>query len=151
MKVSALAAFREAVYTPNDTYYAGYQADDNGLINVPAAWGGSRGAGVRVSVLDTGCQLDHPDIGSGSSGKVKVWKNFTSKKTTDASDTNGQGTHTAGTVGARTGNGEGVAAAGFDREQAVGSRGICRKVFKIKRPDYRSGQLERDLNFLMVS
>src|SRR5688572_11087674 len=57
---------RKATLTPNDTYYASNQADDLGLINCPSAWDVSRGAGVRVAVLDTGCQLSHPDIGSGS-------------------------------------------------------------------------------------
>ena len=69
---------REASIAPSDTYYAGYQADDYGLIKCPAAWDMSKGAGVRVAVLDTGCQLSHPDIGyigSSSSGKVKVSSN----------------------------------------------------------------------------
>lgn len=111
---------RQATVTPNDTYYASYQADDFGLINCPAAWDISKGTGVRVAVLDTGCQLSHPDIGSGTSGKVKVWRNFTGKRPTDVNDINGHGTHTAGTVGARTNNARGVAAAGFDCHLAVG-------------------------------
>ena len=110
---------RKATLTPNDTYYASNQADDLGLINCPSAWDVSRGAGVRVAVLDTGCQLSHPDIGSGSSGKVKASRNFTTGKTSDVSDKNGHGTHTAGTVGARTNNARGVAAAGFDCDLVI--------------------------------
>lgn len=111
---------RQATVTPNDTHYAAYQADDFGLINAPAAWDLSTGSGIRVAVLDTGCQLNHPDIGSGASGKVKVWRNFSSGKATDVADKNGHGTHTAGTVGARTNNGTGVAGAGFNCELAIG-------------------------------
>lgn len=106
---------------PNDYFYAAYQADDFGLIRCPAAWGVSTGAGIRVAVLDTGCQLNHPDIGFGSTGKAKVWKNFTTTgKSSDVADKNGHGTHTAGTVGAKTNNGTGVAAAGFNCELAIG-------------------------------
>jgi len=112
---------RQPTFTPNDTYYASYQADDFGLIGCPAAWDVSKGAGKRVSVLDTGCQLSHPDIGSGSSGKVKAWKNFTtSGASTDVKDNNGHGTHTAGTVGAKTNNSSGVASAGVNCELAIG-------------------------------
>src|SRR6185295_17848099 len=110
---------RHASLVPNDTYYAGYQTGAFGLINCPGAWNVSQGAGKRVAVLDTGCQLNHPDIGSGSAGKVKVWRNFSSSGTsTDVKDLNGHGTHTAGTVGARTNNAVGVAGAGFNCELA---------------------------------
>lgn len=106
---------------PNDPLYATDQVDDYDLIRCPGAWSVSTGAGVRVAVLDTGCFSGHPDIGVGSSGKVKVWKNFTtSGKSTDVSDKHGHGTHTAGTVGAKTNNGTGVASAGFDCELAIG-------------------------------
>ncbi len=105
--------------TPNDTYYARYQASPFGLVRLPAAWDVSRGAGVRVAVVDTGCEVAHPDIGSGASGKVKAVRNFTTRDTADVTDQDGHGTHTAGTVGARTGNRRGVAAAGYDCELAI--------------------------------
>jgi thermitase len=104
------------VVTPNDTYYTQYQATELGLIKVPAAWSISQGAGVRVAVLDTGCQTNHPDI----NGKVKVVRNFTTGSLTDVSDINGHGTHTAGTVGAQTNNGAGVAGVGYSCELAIG-------------------------------
>jgi subtilisin len=32
------------------------------LINAPAAWGITRGAGVRIGIIDTGIDEDHPDL-----------------------------------------------------------------------------------------
>jgi thermitase len=112
-------AVRTKRATPNDTYYARYQAASYGLIRLPAAWDVSRGAGVRVAVLDTGCEVAHPDIGSGATGKVKAVRNFTTRDTADVRDPDGHGTHTAGTVGALTGNGRGVAGAGYLCELAI--------------------------------
>ncbi|MBI4563493.1 MAG: S8 family serine peptidase [Planctomycetes bacterium] len=129
---------RTKTVEPNDTYYnfafsklytnrgLNDQKDDFRLIRCPEAWGVSTGAGARVSVLDTGCQINHVDIGSGTAGKVKVWRNFTASGTesvsenTNVSDSDGHGTHTAGTVGARTNNARGVAGAGWDCELAIG-------------------------------
>lgn len=111
---------RQKTLVPSDTYYAAYQADDYGLIRAPEAWDVSQGTGIRVAVLDTGAQLNHPDLGSGTSGKIKLWRNWTSFLSMDVTDLDGHGTHTAGTIGARTNNGTGVAAAGFNCELAIG-------------------------------
>lgn len=117
-----------ATHDPNDPYYAtdpntnsnyNEQKRQFDLIRCSEAWDVVRGAGVRVAVLDTGCQLNHPDIGSGPEGKVKIWRNFTSSRTADVTDKNGHGTHTAGTVGARTNNARGVAAVGYEAELAI--------------------------------
>lgn len=57
-------------------------------------------SGVHVAILDTGIDLDHPDLNvSGSS------KNCSSSGLDDG---NGHGSHVAGTVGAKGGNGIGV-------------------------------------------
>lgn len=117
-----------ATHDPNDPYYAtdpntnsnyNEQKRQFDLIRCSEAWDVVRGSGVRVAVLDTGCQLNHPDIGSGPEGKVKIWRNFTSSRTADVTDKNGHGTHTAGTVGARTNNARGVAAVGYEAELAI--------------------------------
>jgi thermitase len=109
-----------ASLAPNDPRYSSNQTPAFALINAPQAWDLSKGAGIRVCVLDTGVRSDHEDLGAGSSGKVKLGKNFTSTTTTDFADRNGHGTHTSGTVGAQTNNGIGVSGAGFDCELAMG-------------------------------
>jgi subtilisin len=53
---------------------------------------GNRGAGVKVAVLDTGIDLDHPD--------VRVAGGVTLAGGKDADDKNGHGTHVAGTIAA---------------------------------------------------
>lgn len=66
----------------------------HGLIGVPEAWKSSRGKGVLVAVLDTGCDLSHPDLVS----QIEDHKDFTGKGT--AQDGHGHGTHCCGIVAA---------------------------------------------------
>lgn len=70
------------------------------LLNVPAAWQTSRGAGVRVAVLDTGIDAAHPDL----AGAVDDARDFTGSRHGPA-DANGHGTHCAGVIGARRNDG----------------------------------------------
>ncbi|MBI3976693.1 MAG: S8 family serine peptidase [Chloroflexi bacterium] len=60
-------------------------------------------ASIGIAILDTGIDLDHPDL----AGKVVQNANFTASDTVD--DRYGHGTHVAGTAAALTGNGIGVA------------------------------------------
>ena len=53
---------------------------------------GDKGAGVKVAILDTGCDMNHPDL----KGRVKVSTDFSGKGT--AQDGNGHGTHVAGII-----------------------------------------------------
>lgn len=108
--------------TPNDTYYA-YQWHYKNF-NLPAAWDVTTGSGSPVvAVIDTG-KTAHPDL----SGRWVGGYDFISSATT-AGDGNGRdsdptdvgdrtsagatssfhGTHVAGTIGANTNNGLGVA------------------------------------------
>ncbi len=64
-------------------------------IKAPLAWGTSKGSGVRAAILDTGIQLDHPDLKNNIIGGVNT---INSRKT--ANDDNGHGTHVAGIVAA---------------------------------------------------
>ncbi|MFF4807835.1 S8 family serine peptidase [Micromonospora chersina] len=82
-------------------------ADSTAQIGAPAAWAAGRdGAGVKVAVLDTGFDTDHPDL----AGRVSASATFVPGETVE--DGNGHGTHVASTVG-----GSGAASAG--REQGV--------------------------------
>lgn len=67
------------------------------LLQVPQVWNtGYTGKGVKVAVVDTGVDTEHPDI----SGKVLATKDFTG---TRYQDDVGHGTHVAGAI-AGTGN-----------------------------------------------
>jgi serine protease AprX len=53
------------------------------------------GEGVRVAVIDTGVDADHPDL----RGRVVAWKDFVNNEKTPYDDT-GHGTHVAGIIAA---------------------------------------------------
>jgi lantibiotic leader peptide-processing serine protease len=70
-------------------------------IDAPEAWElGYRGAGVRVAVLDTGFDLDHPDLAPNINLALSM--NFVPGETLEYTlpDPFSHGTHTAGTVAA---------------------------------------------------
>lgn len=76
------------------------------LIQAPAVWNQTRGRGVKVAVLDTGCDSDHPDL----KARIIGGRNFTDDDQGDPEifkDYNGHGTHVAGTIAAAE-NAEGV-------------------------------------------
>lgn len=60
------------------------------LIRAPKVWReGHTGEGVRIAILDTGIDLEHPDF----SGRIATVADFTGEGISDA---NGHGTHVAG-------------------------------------------------------
>jgi subtilisin family serine protease len=65
------------------------------LLGVPEVWKKTQGKGVKVAVLDTGVDTDHPDL----KDVIVKKKNFTNDN--DIEDVNGHGTHCAGIIGAR--------------------------------------------------
>jgi subtilisin family serine protease len=64
-------------------------------VQAPQAWASSRGAGVKLVVIDTGIERAHPDLAARLKGG---WNAIT--KTDDYNDDNGHGTHCAGTIAA---------------------------------------------------
>lgn len=103
-------------FTPSDPYYRYQWAIENtgqyiggsagtvdADIDANEAWDSAAGSAVRVAVLDTGVDQNHPDISS----KIVAQRNFSDSATID--DNNGHGTHVAGTIAAITNNGVGVA------------------------------------------
>lgn len=76
------------------------------LIQAPAIWSETKGEGTTVAILDTGCDVDHPDL----TDRIIGGKNFTDDDNDNPdlfNDYAGHGTHVAGTIAANT-NGSGV-------------------------------------------
>jgi subtilisin family serine protease len=124
----------ELFVNPNDEFFDGlwglHQSNDAD-IDAPAAWDLSTGSdSVTVAVVDTGIEYTHPDLmsniwlnpsetanladddGNGLVDDIRGWDYFGSGSPpvpdNDPRDTDGHGTHVAGTIGARGNNTTGV-------------------------------------------
>jgi hypothetical protein len=107
----------------------GFAGTPDADMDVPEAWTESTGAGVTVAVVDTGVDATHPDLqgqlatnagemGSGREtngvdddhdGLVDDWRGYDFEYgDNDPSDLEGHGSHVAGTIAARNGNGVGI-------------------------------------------
>ncbi len=73
-------------------------------VNAPAAWARTQGDGVRVAVIDTGIDSDHPELRGAVAGG---WNAVDPKNRDSYKDDQGHGTHVAGTIAAAK-NGAGV-------------------------------------------
>ena len=79
------------------------------------------GSSVLVAVIDSGCQLDHPDLNvlkdkcvtfnDGQKGSFTEWDN--------EEDDNGHGTHVCGIIAATTNNSEGIAGVSNNKAQLI--------------------------------
>jgi major intracellular serine protease len=92
-RVSLLPYISEELHglSPNDPQEYGWELTK---FNIPSIWNKSEGENVVVGVIDTGCDLDHPDLQS----NLLEGKNFISNG--PPNDDNGHGSHVASTIAA---------------------------------------------------
>jgi hypothetical protein len=125
--VQPLLNFETAARPYNDPY-AHLQRNMDQL-GVTAAQAVSRGGGVRIAVIDTGVQVNHPDLPT-----TMVSRNFVDNDT-DAFRSDAHGTAVAGIIGAVPDNGIGIMGIAPDasllaykacwRAAATGVRAVC--------------------------
>lgn len=74
------------------------------MIHAPVLWEQSnKGEGIVIAVIDTGCQINHPDL----KDRIIGGRNFTKDyfgNPNNYNDNNGHGTHVAGTIAASENN-----------------------------------------------
>ncbi|WP_332307812.1 S8 family peptidase [Pontibacillus chungwhensis] len=94
----------EATWTPNDTYYAGYQYGPQNT-DTEAAWNITKGSSSQeIAIIDSGVDYNHPDLND----KTIRGYDFVDNDYYPM-DLNDHGTHVAGTAAAETNNSAGVA------------------------------------------
>lgn len=105
---------------PDDEYYQDLQWNMD-LIDAEAGWAKAKGDGVTIAVLDTGVDVDHPDLQS----KLLSGFDFINDDSDPDDDDNdygesstfwGHGTHVAGIAAAVTDNNNGVAGVGWNAQ-----------------------------------
>lgn len=95
-------------YTPTDPRFGGQWYFQN--LDMPGAWGITRGsASTSIVVVDTGCDLEHPDLVAKLDPGLDVVDGDTDPSFDPADSGAAHGTECAGIVGAATDNGEGIA------------------------------------------
>lgn len=92
-----------ALTLPNDPQWNARQSSYLAPLRLDRAWDLSKGAGVTVAVVDTGTDLDHPDL----AGQLVAGRNVLNPGAPPQDD-NGHGTLVTGIVAARTNNARGV-------------------------------------------
>lgn len=98
---SLLPFYRENIYglSPDKCQILGWEITK---FNIDKLWNKSNGDNVRIAVIDTGCDIDHPDLKNNLIQGINL---IYPKK--DPIDDNGHGTHVAGTIAAEN-NGLGI-------------------------------------------
>lgn len=70
------------------------------VVQAPQVWSVTRGEGVKVAILDTGIDYNHPDL----KDNIVVGQNFTTSNVNDYMDRQGHGSHCAGIIAAMDNN-----------------------------------------------
>ncbi len=114
-KIAASAGVDQVAAAGMDVQGDPYFGDQWGLIEaqVPQAWDlGADGSGITIAIVDTGVDLNHPDL------KDKLVPGYNaildSTQSYDLQDRNGHGTHVAGIAAAAKGNGYGIAGVAYN-------------------------------------
>lgn len=127
---------------PNDQFYNQQLYLEQGTdvdIDAERAWDFSVGSySVKVGVIDTGIDYDHPDLGGGAFGyqgaKVRGgWDWYNDDSDPDDADPGSHGTKVAGVIGAFRNNGTGVA--GLAGGNGSGNQGVQLFAFKVGETD----------------
>jgi len=96
---------RRAAALPNDPGYSAWQATYLQAVGLPSAWDTNSGSDdLILAVLDSGVDLDHPDL----AGRLLPGWDVVNGDSVPADD-QGHGTMVAGIAGATTNNGIGIA------------------------------------------
>jgi subtilisin family serine protease len=93
---------------PNDDKYGNQWALNDtakAKLNVPSAWNITTGNRIVVAVIDSGLDINHPDLSSKNTGTGRNIIN----NNNDVQDYHGHGTAVSGIIAAVTNNGEGIA------------------------------------------
>lgn len=94
-------------FSPNDPLHANQWALEK--MSAYPGWDlGQGSSSIKIAIIDTGVDLDHPDL----SAKIVPGFDFVNNDSV-ADDDHGHGTHCAGIAAASTNNGVGVAGIGF--------------------------------------
>lgn len=128
---SLLPYTREDVYSLQEAQQAaGWQIT---RFNLPDKWKLSQGEGVKIAVIDTGVDLEHPDL----KNNLLQGKNFV-ERNKDPIDINSHGTHVAGTICAENND--------------IGMIGVApkSKVIPIKALDDRGNGNPRDIEEAII-
>ncbi|HET9443108.1 MAG TPA: S8 family serine peptidase [Acidimicrobiales bacterium] len=105
----SLSYVRRAAYAPSDLLLS--QQLEQAVARFPQAWDVVRDASsVVVAVLDSGVDLDHPDLAA----QLVAGADVVGAGDGDPSDELGHGTAVAGIIGATADNGIGIAGGAFD-------------------------------------
>ena len=102
LKFAELDRVVHASATANDPYF-GNEWHLN-QIGAPTAWDSTQGAGVTIAILDSGVNVNHPDLVARLVPGYNVYSS-----NTDLTDVCGHGTAVAGAAAASTNNAAGVA------------------------------------------
>ncbi len=108
---------------PNDQLYREKYQWNLPAIDIEKAWDISKGdEDIIIAVVDTGVDMDHPDL------RKRLMKGYNvMQNSSDFDDDNGHGTHVAGIIASETNNGEGIAGITWNNRimpvKAMGSKG----------------------------